>query len=189
MYIPQSKISEPKYTSGGQYVDEQSKKQYVGFYFKTADGRVFSGNGPNDNNVRKLIEAEESKNESISKNELILDTPKYYYPTPTEAEYSIGFMIRYFLKKYNENFTKIIEVSASDYKKFVNDSQPIQASTFASVKLNWKLTGPLYDDFRDKNFPKAGIIPTNQKLTKMKDKVIPGFSLYIKDYAQFAKPS
>jgi hypothetical protein len=188
MYFPLSKISDPKHTSGDQYIEKQSKKQYIGTYFVLSDGRIFSGNGPNDINVRELIKPK-VEDLTIPASFLNFEIPKYYYPIPTESDYKIGFMIRYFLKKKNLSYTTISEVSPDDYKKFVNDSQPFQVSEFSSVKLNWKLTGPLYDDLRNKNFPKAGIIDTNQRLVKLKDKVIPGFSLFIKDYSQFSRPN
>jgi hypothetical protein len=180
MYIPKSKISSPKYTSGGQFVFKQSKLPYIGNYYSVSDGSFFSGNAPNDKNSKELIRSTPKQIDNF--------VPKYYYPTPTENDYKNGFIVRYFLKKRNASFAEIIEISSGDYQKTLFRNGPIDTEAYASIKLNWKITGPLHDDFRDKNFPKAGIVETNQKLVKLKEKIFPGFSLFIKDYAQFAKP-
>lgn len=184
MYLPKSKISPSKYSSGGQFVYKSDQSQHSGKYYETSDGKFFSGEGPYDETSKELIS-------SIPVPSIEFFVPKYYYPTPTQEDYNIGFMVRYFLKRRNESFANIIEISFDDYQKSIveQNNGSMDTSMYVSLKLNWKITGPLNNDFGDKNFPKAGIIETNQKLVKLKEKVFPGFSFFIKDYSQFAKPS
>jgi len=183
MYLPKSKISSPKFSNGNLLV-KSNNKSYTGWYYETSAGQFYSGKSPSNSSV-ELISTQDV---SSSPNEFTL--PTFHYPKPTDDDYKRGILPRYFMKKRNANYTNIIEISKKDYDNF-NTSQgsSIDTSLYVLVKLNWKITGPLYDDFRDKNFPKAGIIPTNQRLVKEREKVYPGFSLYFTDYAQFAKPN
>jgi len=64
MYIPLNKIITNLYTSGNEYVTVSDKKDYVGFYFKTYEGRFYTGKTPNDTPVVELIK-ESSTMDSI----------------------------------------------------------------------------------------------------------------------------
>ena len=48
MYYPKSQITPNLYTSGGEYQISNSRKEYIGYYFKTSNGRLYTGKNPQD---------------------------------------------------------------------------------------------------------------------------------------------
>lgn len=187
-YYPESKIIPNQYTSGKEYQISDTAKEYTGRYYILSNGKVFSGT-PNDKNSKQLekisVQSDYSKaNNSIQPSTFVLPNP--FYPSPKEEDYKRGYLQRYFLKRRNADYTTIREISQDDYTNFTLNTD-LGASLYVGVILNWKITGPINNDYSDKNFPKPGIIETNQKLVKLKEGVMPGFSNFFKDYKQFAK--
>jgi len=71
MYYPKSKITPNLYTSGGEYMIASSKTEYIGYYYKTSSGKLYTGrnpqNGPNSllapiQTVNDVIESTTSNN-------------------------------------------------------------------------------------------------------------------------------
>jgi hypothetical protein len=48
MYFPNSQIKTNLYTNGGEYILSTTKKEYKGYYYKLANGKLYTGKSPND---------------------------------------------------------------------------------------------------------------------------------------------
>lgn len=196
IYYPKSKILEGQYTNGKEFVLMRTNKPYIGYYFNIADKEYWTGktsDNPNKEQLRK-IEPPPKVKPNLTYNNINRNStdgfipPAPYYPKPTEDDYKLGFITRYFMKRRMDDYTKIVEISPDDYEvNFGTQSEALDTSMYVAVKINWKITGPLNNDNSDKNFPKPGIIETNKKLVQLKEKLFPGFSLYITDYSKFSK--
>lgn len=62
-----------------------------------------------------------------------LASPVAYKPLPTEEDYKLGYIIRTFAKKINEN--TIVEMNYADAKE-------INSDLYAVITATWKITGP-----------------------------------------------
>ena len=54
MYLPQSQFIPNLHTNGNEYVVESTSQNYVGYYFQTYQGTLYSGKKPGDGNNVKL---------------------------------------------------------------------------------------------------------------------------------------
>lgn len=190
MYVPKSKILESQFTNGKEFIIESSKKLYIGYYHSISDREFFTGKTPDFGGKQKLkklvVKKPSYEGEKIYTDDFTPPAP--FYPQPTEDDYKVGFMTRYFMKRRTDDYTKVTEISPIDYNKnFKFTSGAIDTNIYVAVKINWKISGPLYNNFQDPHFPKPGIIETNKKLVKIKEQVIPGLSLFITDYSKFSK--
>ncbi len=67
----------------------------------------------------------------------ILKVPVNYIPLPSENDYSIGYIDRYFVKKINNTFS--YETTQLDYSD-------IDSTLWQRVSLRWKLTGTRFTE-------------------------------------------
>ncbi len=93
-----------------------------------------------------------------------------YIPTPSENDYSIGYIERYFVQKTNDTNSFIYEVD--DHFKQIIMSNPLYSVT----KLKWKITGT----------PQQ-IMDANKKSIDYIVDSIPKLKAYLPNLLQFAK--
>lgn len=98
---------------------------------------------------------------------------------PTKNDYDIGFMIRYFCSKRNEN--KIVETDKNLYNKLISNS------FYKVINLEWKITGPIQDVVKNEIVVEFGIIDTNRRTLQITESKMPGISLYLKDLTEYAR--
>jgi hypothetical protein len=67
------------------------------------------------------------------------DIPSHL-PKPTEKEYSIGYIKRYFTKKINEPYGSIIEISEKTYNKIISQKSEYNYALYKAIEIKWKLT-------------------------------------------------
>lgn len=160
MYYPKSKILPNQYTYGNEFVTKSTNQSYVGYYFALSNNTFYTEKEPKEELIK------------ISKS-LVEELPKPFYPILSLEDKKRGFMTRHFMKRRNQNYTTIIEISSTDYNNFVIKSDP-NTSLYAVTKLNWKIKGNNIED-------------TNRRLVQLKEGVFPGFSLYFMNYQQFSE--
>jgi hypothetical protein len=93
-----------------------------------------------------------------------------HIPSPTDYDYSNGYIERYFLQKSNDINSHIIEISVNDVQQSTNNYYYTVAS------LTWRLTGNPQE-----------IMDSNAKSIKSTIAVIPNLSYYLTNLLQFAK--
>jgi hypothetical protein len=205
MYIPVSNIVETGFTSGNQFVVESTQLFYVGYYHKDTSNVYWSGQThDNSSVVLKNLNASNSTDNNLTRNNIANFgytklNPKIFpqeaftpdFIMPTEQDYTNGFFIRYILKPTigvnNIQSLNFIEVKSN---KFTQVSQnPDLKALYKLTSLIWKLTGPLYDVYKDNIRISSGIIDTNKRSILDAEKTLPNLSLYLIDPLQFGKPS
>ena len=55
MYFPKSQITPNLYTAGNEFVYESNNKPYIGYYFRTSTGKIFTGRNQDDRPNEVLI--------------------------------------------------------------------------------------------------------------------------------------
>jgi len=55
MYYPKTQIKTNLYTNGGEYMYSSNKKEYIGYYWKTSSGKIFTGKTPQDPPIELLV--------------------------------------------------------------------------------------------------------------------------------------
>jgi hypothetical protein len=200
MYYPLSQIKTNLYTNGKEYAYILSNKEYIGYYWKSSDGKIFSGRTPQDapveeltlittydsnassNNIFLNINQEEINNtaylniKNISVNDSVYIPP--YSPTlPTSQDYQIGEFVRYFCKKSNEVI--YIEISQDTYNLLLDKDPRILWQLYIPFNIPWQITGD-----------KQTVAKTNKnivELTMFKNKYY-RFNDYLKnDYLKYFK--
>ena len=162
-------------------------------------------NAPNlnyttDNPIPLLSELPEAvKSKLLSNTDLVAGTnpktdrvpgrPNSYYPQPTAADYKRGYVIRYFVKKINERGF-ITEISETEYKNIQNGTADYDIRMYQTVKILWKITGPLNSQRQSQYNIIPGIVDTNKRLTEEANKTFLGIVDYIGgEYTKFARPT
>lgn len=193
-YYPKSQIQVDLYTKGKQLRTVSSKKEYIGYYWRTSKGEYFSGRNPYDGSpvslelIPKTLASTFNtvvynkgndvyntlKKVDITKTLLI---PSYVKPSPTLNDYNIGSFTRYFAKKNNEN--SYIETSKEIFSKLKQKNANYDYNSYLIFSLSWKLTG------------KQDIVLTTNRnivlLTEQNQK-INGLGIYLKNnYLEFYK--
>ena len=78
-YIPKNRMITNLYTNTKELVYKDTKEDYLGHYWKTYDGKYFSGKNPNDTPTRELIKTvstEEDENILITTSQIaVTDAP------------------------------------------------------------------------------------------------------------------
>jgi hypothetical protein len=215
-YYPSFRIKTNQNTTGGQY--SLNGRPYVGKYYITYDGQVFSGpdpiSGPNEklellnlyvNNpvlgnttlpkalVDSLASTTTNLNNqltaNIQKNAAKADKPTPYYPYPLPEDYTRGYITRYFIKKIN-NIGYITEISQEEYTDVQNGDVLYDIEMYMYSSIFWKLTGPLNTVRLSQYDIREGIIDTNKRLTEKLNLTMLGITDFIGGkYDKFAKPS
>jgi hypothetical protein len=91
-------------------------------------------------------------------------------PNPTEDDYKIGYIQRYFIQKANDNTAYIYEVDSSNFLDF-------QLSPyFKTSTIRWRISGST-DEIRE----------SNSKSIKIGMKEISSLHLYLPNTLQFSK--
>ena len=90
-------------------------------------------------------------------------------PSPTETDYKIGYIQRYFIQKINDEGSYIYEVT----KHYFNS---IDNPFFKGVTLKWKISGD-----------REEVRIMNQKSISYASKDIKNILLYLPNYLQFHK--
>ena len=180
MYYPLSKITPNLYTSGNQFQYTQTGQLYKGYYYSTYDGRFFTEKSPSPISAELTRITAVSTPTPLAAAKYVGNTPissvaAHYTPTPTAADYTAGYIIRYFIKRVNGDESSIRELSLSDYVTIQKD--PLYISTL----LNWSISGPLVDE------AVPGVISLNRASTAMAEKTLPGLSSYLTDPIQLYK--
>ncbi len=210
-YFPKNRITTNLYTKGNEF--SINGKPYIGAYYKTYSGKIFSGTDPINGSSQELIPIKElyviNGNKSSKKpGAIVLDNststyinnpnnrnlntyqvPIQFYPNITDNDYQKGYIMRYFAKKRNE-IGFVIEINKETYQSLLKKDSEYDYITYQVIDLFWQLTGPLRDTRENRQYKVAGIIDTNKRLVEEKDKNFRGLIEYIGgNYDKYARPT
>jgi len=202
MYYPLSQIITNLYTNGDEYILLNTKENYIGYYWKASDGKIYTGKTPQDTPISELILADTNPINPVAQNyniPVILNqnnfenttyfnlknintfeislTPSYYPTQPTQQDYQIGEFRRYFVKKTNE--IQYTEISKDQFDLLVAKDPQILWQLYLPFFIPWDITGI-----------KEQVARTNKNIVEltMKNLKLPRFNDYLKnDYTKYYK--
>lgn len=97
-------------------------------------------------------------------------TIKPFIPTPTEDDYNVGYIRRYFIQRANDKNSIVYEINEKSFTTFFENT------LFIAISLNWKISGS--DD---------EIKVINDKVIRYASKKLPAVKLYLPNLLQFSK--
>jgi hypothetical protein len=208
MYIPKNRIQTNLYTGGNEYSIVGENTSYVGYYYKTYDGKILTGKNPDDkpnqvlvpfSNLDGINSGREVYSQSNISSAIVIDiledeniiytqlkntplTSVYYSPKlylPTPTEQD------YKLGEFRRYFCKkrneyiYLEISKEDYDKLVKRDSTIDYKLWFSFNIPWLLVG-------DKN--KVSQVNKDIVLLQINKDKLYGFNKYLKeDYLKYYK--
>jgi len=100
------------------------------------------------------------------------DLPKFktYIPTPTNDNYRIGYIVRYFVQKANDEDGYIYEINESSFIDFAENP------FYVAVQLTWRIKGTENE-----------VINSNKKSINLSYEKMPSLKLYLPNLLQFHK--
>jgi hypothetical protein len=121
----------------------------------------------------------------------LLKNPKFYeiaypetiVPAPTDADYQLGFIKRYFVRKANDSAGHIFEISENTYTEYVYNTNPF----WTTVDLKWRITGPKTETLRNDGTVDIGIINANKNSIGIASQKLRNLKLYLPNLLQFYK--
>ena len=188
--MPLSQIKTNLYTNGGEYAILSSGQNYIGYYYKVTNGKIFTGKTPEDgDNILLIMTEVEPPYITETSLQPIQTYPSIYYNKPTPLKYlpysnppsisptdiEAGKFMRYFAKKTNE--LKYLEINQTTYNELSSKSQSIAWEIYDSTQIEWLITGPR-ELVYNKNEQKVHAVEQKQKWY--------GFSIFLKeDYLKY----
>lgn len=103
----------------------------------------------------------------------VIKTPAHNIPNPTEEDYMVGSISRYFVKKINNEFA--YETSQKDYNEVDNN-------TWQKIELTWRISGNRYTE---KSI--QGIEPFNKIQVSIAATKMPEIMSILANPVQFAR--
>jgi hypothetical protein len=174
-YYPKSQIKTDLFSNGGDFSRSDNGLPYVGSYWKTSDGSVFSGKTPNDKPSIPLLPISEPVEQtplntttewtvnypSKIVNKTPGQVPKQHLFTPTQEDLSLGQVSRYFTKKSNQKV--YFEISKDTFKQLSTKSNQILFQLYTPITMIWRLEGN-DDEVFEANLNTARDIQNKQQL-------------------------
>jgi hypothetical protein len=108
MYYPQSQIIVNLYTNGQEFIIKSSEENYIGNYWKTSDGKYFTGKTPESKNIQELITSTSTIN-SIQYSNLTSEA----FSAPTGVFLNDSYIINTEYNRLNNKLTKVNKVPTS----------------------------------------------------------------------------
>ena len=186
-YYRENEIIPNLYTFGAEWQTPDGV-EYKGLYHKyIPTNEVYTQSNWNRFTSVKLIEFKEIP-ESVKlynkiKSDIEIGTqsiiPLLTYK-PTSADYTKGFITRYFLKKVNENF--IYEVD--DIQYYDRLSNVIDLHLYSGAIVTWFIAGETVDVVNG-NITTQGVVTKNKLALKQAETQIPGISKLIINVLQY----
>ena len=174
-YYPKSQIKTNLFSNGGDFSRSDNGLPYVGSYWKTSDGSVFSGKTPNDKPSIPLLPIQQPIEQtplntttewtvnypSKITNSKPGQVPKQHFFTPITEELVLGQATRYFTKKSNQKV--YFEISKDTFGKLSTKSNEILFQLYTPITMIWRLEGNDDEVFKA-NFNTAKDIQNRQQL-------------------------
>lgn len=175
MYLPKIKIKIPNKDTIKNVVDETGR-QFVGSFFETYKGELFSGTKPTSDS-KQLQSSDTLESQFPTNQESIF---KVEFVPPTDKQLADGTFKRYFLQdRRTKNIAEITK------EKFDNLEPNLYTQ---KVSLDWTLTPPAKDVyFNGVRF--EGAETKNRQSVQQASQTVEGLQQYVKDYTQFVPES
>jgi hypothetical protein len=95
---------------------------------------------------------------------------KTIIPKPTDGDYKVGYITRYFTQKANDNGSYIYEISERQF------SSLLDTPFYKTVELDWKISGD-----------RVEVMEMNRKSIRFASNDMKSIGLYLPNHLQFHK--
>lgn len=170
-WLPAFKFLSGLFAKKGEFLLSNGQP-YEGAYYKTYNGKTFTGSKPGKNSVEIFYDdSEPHLPDPVYENKIVSEQT---FPTP--KDYEKGFFIRYFIKDLRGG--KIIEV-----KKFTYDKKE-QEKYLLGTTSRWILQKPVKDIF-NQGFLFKGAATRNKENIMKASLLMKGLDKFITEYDKF----
>ncbi len=111
-----------------------------------------------------------------------IKNPKNFIPTPSDTDYQIGFIRRYFVTKTADLAGFVYEVKFDDYENYLENPH------FICVDLKWRIRGPLDITYKSNGeINDRGVSNSNKAAISLASQKLKNIALYLPNLLQFYK--
>ena len=172
LFYTSDEITTNLYTPGKEWMYEDGT-EYIGSYHLYSTGEVYTkGNWSSKQSVKLIsyVRRDVLNNVYRTLKTVNISTKSIpsHNPIVLQADIKIGYIVRYFLKKINEEI--IIEVSADTYKQWKQGK--FDKKLYLGVQLNWYITGDIEDN-QIGSILNRGVVTQNTRQIKAAQSTIP----------------
>jgi len=122
------------------------------------------------------------KDVATNSNIFTIQIPNTIVPTPTQNDYEIGFIDRYFTQRANDASGFVFEVSSDVFNELVENA------FWKTVKIKWRLIGPITPSYRqDNTLNDVGVMASNKASISLGSAIIKNIDLDLPNLLQFYK--
>jgi len=108
--------------------------------------------------------------------------PKTVVPSPSDTDYELGFIRRYFVRKSNDINGHVFEVSTDTYSEYLEDP------FWTSGTLKWRIRGPVQETYKDNGeINDVGVRNSNKAAINILASTLKNIGLYLPNLLQFHK--
>lgn len=179
-YLPAFTYTDPKSTSGGEFVVKRTGDEYKGFYIKTAENKFYSGTKPEDNG-EELEEMTSTFVEDLMPLSVNIAglLKGFFKPSLKKGDSRKGVLQRFFIQP--KTTQKISEVDLDTYTQAQD-----QLVNYNFAQVDWNIKGPANDQMIN-GYPFEGAASKNKKAIQALESQMPGISTFITNYSELVE--
>lgn len=113
--------------------------------------------------------------------EYSLEIPPTTVPSPTEEDYELQFIDRYFIQRVNDDNGFIFEVNEIEYHNLE------QNPYWKKIKMRWRISGPLEPVYDNIRLIDIGVKKSNKGSIYEASRILKNIGLYLPNILQFYK--
>ena len=111
-----------------------------------------------------------------------IEYPNTIIPTPSESDYKLGFIKRYFVRRANDEYGHIFEISKDVYDKYS------KSPFWITQQLKWRISGPLDQTFKENgDLNDMGVLNSNKISLSEASVGMKNLKLYLPNLLQLYK--
>lgn len=190
-----SEIERGLYTHGNEIVHFDSNKDYIGWYHVYNTGEIYSlPNYVNNESIKLKLKYDSDKVEfNNASNGIFNEYSNYKHisphaPFPTQEDYDVGYIDRFFMKRRNGTGQPIIEISEDSYNNLNENPNTFYSVLHKTTKLRWKISGNKHDKFNSDGLRvDSGVYETNKRVLFDLESEFDGITNYLSNLLQYYK--
>ena len=108
--------------------------------------------------------------------------PNTIVPSPSDDDYAVGFIRRYFIRKANDVNGFTFEIPKDEYRDYINNP------FWTTLDIKWRISGPLSTTYKENgDIDDRGVMNSNKAAIGLATHTIKNIALYLPNYLQFYK--
>lgn len=111
-----------------------------------------------------------------------LETPKTFIPSPTENDYEVGSIDRYFIQRANDSNGFVFELDENEYSNIIENPY------WVAEIMKWRISGPINAVYgSNEQLTDIGVKASNRASIAITSAKIKNIGLYLPNLLQFHK--